>query len=311
MPAQNLLVVDTDVSLGTPGAEIDDGAALLVLAGRYTGSVQAVTTTFGNVHTELAVQNTHRILAYLDRTDWPVFPGASLPLIQDSGWLADWYSRYGTTPEWPTPAAKRHAVTAIIERVRASPGEITLLALGPLTNLALAVRIAPDIAPLVREVVAMGGSFAHRETPEFNFRCDPEAAHIVMTAPWPVRLLGLDITSQVIFSRHDLESLASSTEAHRLLKHQAARWIDTVEEQGWAAGGCALHDALAVAAVCDNSLFEFVGASVEVELNQPHQRGLTRVRRSPGLAARVQVAAQVEEERCRRWILNALAGIEP
>jgi inosine-uridine nucleoside N-ribohydrolase len=198
------VLVDTDVSLGTPRAEIDDGAALILLLRALKKDVLAVTTVHGNVRVDLATQNTLRLLSYLNHPDLPVGRGAAHPLVEDEAWFADWQAGYGPTPPWPAPADLPLAANLIIDTVRTHPGAVTLLAVGPLTNLALAARLAPEIVGEVKEVISMGGSFGETDpVPEFNARCDPEAAAIVINAGWPLRLIGLDITSQVIFTRAD------------------------------------------------------------------------------------------------------------
>ncbi len=298
-----MILVDTDISLGTPHAEIDDGAALIVLLRALGEQVTAVTTVHGNVAVELATQNACRLLSYLQREDIPIGQGAALPLIEDPAWFEGWQKEYGRTPPFPIPHPIQPAAELIIDTIRAHPGQVTLLALGPLTNLALAVRLAPDIVGKVREVVTMGGSFGQQNpVAEFNVRCDPEAAHIVLTAPtssrgqavWPIRLLGLNITRQVLFSKADFARLPSHP-ALNLLKQQAPGWIDRVAAQGWETGGCSLHDAVAVAALLDESLFEWQETAVTVELHNPKKRGVTLFGNGK---QNVRVATQIDAQRC-------------
>ena len=111
---------------------------------------------------------------------------------------------------------------------------MSLLSLGPMTEFGLVVRLQPEIIPLTQEVVVMGGSFNERDpSPEFNARCDPEAAQIVLNAGWPVHTLGLDVTRRVHFSRRDFASLPDGNPAIELLRTQAPGWIDRMEEMGW------------------------------------------------------------------------------
>jgi inosine-uridine nucleoside N-ribohydrolase len=239
-----------------------------------------------------------------------------LPLLEDPSWFVSWHARYGPTPPWPDQPPLPVGANLLVDLIRAHPGQMTILALGPLTNLALALRLAPDIVGKVREVVAMGGSFDSNEpTAEFNVRCDPEAAHIVFTAAWPLRLLGLDVTRQVLFSREEFRRLPGANPALRLLKTQAPGWIDVVEEQGWESGGCALHDAVAVAALLDESLFGYIEATVEVELAAPSKRGLVTFRlqksQPPGEASRshggtTRVATSLDSRRCHALIWSLL-----
>lgn len=313
-----MIIFDTDMSLGTPGAEIDDGAALIFLlramGERVTvgaelpntvGRVEVVvTTTHGNTTVENVVHNSRRLLAYLERSDVPLGRGAAHGLIEEKAWFADWQAGYGETPAWPDESPLPLAATLIIDTVRANPGQVTLIAVGPLTNLALAVRLAPDIVPLVRQVVTMGGSLTDKDNPEFNARCDPEAAQVVLNAGWPLRLVGLEITNQVHFSRAEFAALPDNQPALTLLKTQAEGWISRVESMGWGHGGCALHDALAVAAVLDDSLFEWQETAVSVTLHPENQRGITRA--VPQKGSLVETAVAVDAARCHELIWNYL-----
>lgn len=299
-----MIIFDTDIGLGTPGAEIDDGAALIFLLRAMGERVTAVTTTHGNTTLENALHNSRRLLAYLDRSDVPLGRGAAHGLIEAKAWFAEWQAGYGETPPWPDESPLPLAANLIIDTVRANPGQVTLIAVGPLTNLALAVRLAPDIVPLVRRVVTMGGSLTDKDNPEFNAHCDPEAAQIVLNAGWPLRLVGLEITNQVHFSRAEFAALPDDNPAVALLKAQADGWISRVESMGWGHGGCALHDALAVAAVFDESLFEWRETAVSVTLHPENQRGITRA--VPQKGGLVETAVSVDAARCHELIWNYL-----
>lgn len=305
---KNLVLVDTDLSLGTPGAEIDDGAALLLLLRAPHVALCGVTTTFGNASAAEATDNVRRLLALAGRNDVVVGQGAARPLLEDVDLFAAWRAGYGRTPAFPAPAAPLPSTAnLIIDTVRAHPAQVTLLAIGPLTNLALAVRLAPDIVEQVREVIAMGGSFgAASETAEFNVRCDPEAAEIVFSAGWPLRLLGLNITRQALFTRRQFAQLPTADAALALLSEQAAGWIDRVEAQGWEQGGCALHDAVAVAALLAPALFEWVETAVTVQLHPAKRRGLTTF--GGGKRPLARVATAVDAPRCRDLIWTQLGS---
>ena len=302
-----LVLFDTDVGLGTPRAEIDDGAALIFLLRALKDRVLGVTTVHGNVQLDLATQNTLRLLHQLEAPSIPVGRGAAYPLLEDKTWHTPWEAGYGPTPPWPVDPDLPLAANLIIDTVRAHPGQVTLLAVGPLTNLALAVRLAPDIVPQVKEVISMGGSFGEPDPqPEFNARCDPEAAAIVINAGWPVRLIGLDITNQVIFTRADFKNLNQTDAASRSLQSQAPTWIERVEAQGWGHGGCALHDAVAAVALLEPGILTFRGVSIAVELQDPARRGATYVQETEDPEALVQVAVEVDASRCKAFIWEHL-----
>lgn len=228
-----MIIFDTDLGLGTPNCEIDDGAALIQLLGLFPDDVAAVTTVHGNGGITEVMQNTCRLLAYLNRGDIPVGLGAASGLIEQKEWFAEWQAAYGVTPTWQTPAFPPASANLIIDLVRANPHAVTIIAVGPLTNLALALRLAPDIEPLVKQIVTMGGSFGDPEPiPEFNARCDPEAAHVVLTAAWPVKMIGLNITKQIPFSLTDFANLNDWNPTITLLKACAPAWIERVTSMG-------------------------------------------------------------------------------
>jgi inosine-uridine nucleoside N-ribohydrolase len=302
-----MILFDTDLGLGTPNAELDDGAALMVLARRAREQLAGITVVHGNVTVGLALQNAARMQAYLSIKDVPLGRGQALPLLQDPSWFADFQAKYGITPPWPTAADLPWAVDLILDTVRANPGQVTLLAVGPLTNLAMALRLEPELPKLVKQVVSMGGNLDSDE-PEFNVRCDPEAAQIVYEAGWPLKLIGLEITRQILFTRADFEEMLTDAPVNHLLVNQSSGWISRVEAEGWETGGCSLHDALAVAAALQPDMFEFKTADISVVLDDTVSRGSTRVALKDDPDGQPQVAVAVDHERSRTFIMDALIG---
>lgn len=300
---KNLVYVDTDVSLGTPGAEIDDGAALIFLMCQPGVDVVGAGSVFGNVPVPDAGLNLDRMLTWLNRRDTPRGLGAAKPLLEDMAWFSPWQSEYGKTFPWHTRPAACLAANLIIDTVHNHPGQVSILSLGPMTNLALAVRLDPSIVSLIREVIVMGGSYnVQNSAPEFNMRCDPEAAEIVLHAGWQVNVLGLDVTRRVHFSRRDFSSLSERHPAVALLRVQAAGWISRVEGMGWEQDGCALHDAVAAAYLVDETLFQTEQVSVEVELQDRNSRGLTRFHPPAENRQIVNVITGVDVAKCRDLI---------
>jgi inosine-uridine nucleoside N-ribohydrolase len=173
----------------------------------------------------------------------------------------------GATPA-PAPLA---AHEAIVELVRAAPGRISLLALGPLTNLALALRAAPDVAGLVREVVVMGGAFGWQgrrgnvsPVAEANVHNDPEAADLVFGAGWPVTAVGLDVTSRCVLpAARAVELRDRGGDAGRLL-HDISRQYEALYREHDGLEGCCLHDVTAAACLVDPSMFRFETGPIRV-----------------------------------------------
>jgi purine nucleosidase len=304
---KKLVYVDTDVSLGTPGAEIDDGAALIFLLRNKLIDIVGAGSVFGNVPLHDATLNLDRLLTWLGGEHIPLGVGAEKPLIGDTTWFESWQSRYGKTLPWNSRPTTCLAANLIIHTICTHPGQVSILLLGPMTDLALAVRLEPAIIPLTHEVIVMGGSFnSQNPMPEFNARCDPESAQIVFSSGWKVHILGLDITRRVHFSRRDFSSLPDGNPAIELLRAQAPGWIDRVEAMGWEQDGCALHDAVAAACLVDDTIFQTEETSVEVELVDPNWRGVTRFSSPTKDKPVVKVISGLDTVKCRDLIWSHL-----
>jgi inosine-uridine nucleoside N-ribohydrolase len=300
---KKLVYVDTDVGLGTPGAEIDDGAALIFLLRNNLIETIGAGSVFGNVPLHDAALNLHRLLTWLGGEHIPLGLGAEKPLLADTAWFESWQTVYGKTLPWNIRPATYLAANLVIQTIRTNPGQVSILSLGPMTNLALALRLDPGIIPLTGEVIVMGGSFnVQNPEPEFNARCDPEAAQIVFNSGWNVHILGLDITRRVHFSRRDFASLPNGNPSVEMLRAQAPGWIDRMEEMGWDQDGCALHDAVAAAYLVDGTIFQIEETSVEVELFDLDLRGLTRFSSPKENRSAVKVIKDLDPVKCRDFI---------
>src|SRR5438270_8662742 len=205
------IILDTD-----PG--IDDALALFLALASPEVQLEAITTVSGNVDIAFTTYNALTLLELAERTDIPVARGCDRPLIRQPFNAAFVHGDNGLgglqLPEPHIQPLAKHAIGVIIEKVMAAPGEITLVAIGPLTNIALALRREPRIVRQVREVVIMGGALRvpGNDTPaaEFNIYADPQAAHIVLHGGWPIRLVALDVTMQTSMSRAQVNTLTHS-----------------------------------------------------------------------------------------------------
>ncbi len=252
------IIIDTD-----PG--VDDAMAIFFALRSPELEVIGLTTVFGNVHTDLATINALRLLEIAGRPDIPVVQGASDPLAGPfNGPVPFVHGDDGQgNAHLPPPTTRPHdgsAAAFIVEQVMAAPGEITLVPIGPLTNIALALRLEPRIAQNVRQVVLMGGNALcpGNATPaaEANIHNDPEAADVVFGAGWPVTMVGLDVTHKVNMTRAHLERYA---QAQNPLAQHIARIVpfyrDYFESQHPGLDGIYVHDSSAIAYVIDPSLF--------------------------------------------------------
>lgn len=224
------IVIDTD-----PG--IDDAMAIAVAVASPELEVLALTTTFGNHDLATTTANAQRVLDALGRPDIPVVAGAHRPLVREGHRPAtfvhgiDGLGDAALPPPSQPAEAGLHAAQHIVDLVRERPGEITLVPIGPLTNLALALHLDPGIADQVAGVVAMGGAVRvpGNVTPaaEANIWNDPEAADQVLGAGWPVTLLGLDVTARLGADRDMLDRIAAlGTPGAHLVSVTAPVYVD-------------------------------------------------------------------------------------
>lgn len=270
------VIIDSD-----PGQD-DAVAILLALAAGDRLDLRAVTTVAGNVPVDLTARNALRICALAGRPDVPVHRGAEVPLLfplETAEFVCgpDGLDGAGLPPP-SHAAAEGHAVEAIIAALRAAPERgLTLCPLGPLTNLALALRLAPDIRPKIARIVMMGGALAlGNMTPaaEFNMYADPHAAAIVFGCGRPIVMMGLDVTLQAIASHEQigrLDSLGTKTgrAVHGMLTRPRPGGLGTT--------GHPMHDPCVIAYLLWPELFSGRDCFVEVETGAGPLRGRTTI----------------------------------
>ena len=265
------IILDCD-----PG--IDDALAIAFAHGHPGIDLVGVTTVAGNVGLAKTTANALAVCEFIGAAGTPVTPGSPAPLLRPP---MDARHVHGDTglggaqlpPPQSRPAAG-HAIDYIIEVVGAAPGEITLVATGPLTNIALAVRREPRLADWVREFVIMGGSAGRGNvTPaaEYNIWADPEAAAAVFRAGWTVTMLGLDVTLRTGATAAVLQRMGELGPLGTELLRPALEQYRSVSEPG----GPPVHDVCAVAWVAQPELFGLVPARVQVELAGQLTAGMT------------------------------------
>ncbi len=260
-------MLDTD-----PG--VDDALALLYLLARPDLRLLAITTVFGNADVETTTRNALWLRATLG-LDVPVHRGADAPLARPRGCSpVHVHGENGlgdidlSGPALPA-ADPGPAHEAIIDLVRAHPGQVTIAAIGPLTNLALALRAAPDITGLVAEVVIMGGAFARGNVTPFaeaNIHNDPEAAAEVLAASWPVTLVPLDATLPCVLTDAAARKMAQASATGRFV-HDVTRGYAATYARHEGLDGCVLHDVAALVRLTRPELFEVRSAPVSVTLD--------------------------------------------
>lgn len=269
------IIIDTD-----PG--VDDALAILLALRSPELKVEAITPVAGNVPLDYTLPNALRLVEIAGRPDIPVAAGASHPLVRNLITAAHVHGNNGLAGvEFPAPKIKpvRESATEIIRRVvRSSPGEITVVAVGPLTNVATALRADPELAGMLRAIVIMGGSLSGgNATPaaEFNLYADPEAARIVFDAGVPLTMVGLDVTRKVLFTPEHLKILQAGTTPWS----QAAARIMAATIENLNRGPHpmleAMHDPLTVANLIDPGILTLRDYYVEVETQGEFTSGET------------------------------------
>lgn len=303
------IIIDTD-----PG--VDDAVAILLALKHPQLKLEALTTVAGNVDVENTTRNAVGILKLADRSDIPVYRGADKPLCRTTAHASDAHGDSGLGGvdlkvegiQVQSPEAPQF----IVDYTRDHPGEITLVPIGPMTNIARAIELDPSLVDRVPEIVIMGGAeFTGNITPsaEFNFWYDPHAADIVMRAGFKkVRMVGLDATSQVFMSPGIRDLL-------RRLEDPIAQFIyDITEEYAdfyWERRrlvGAELCDALAIAAMVDDKILDFVEAHVEMCVDGlcEGRSVVARTERYRDRAKNALVGTTVDTKRFFELLLNTL-----
>jgi purine nucleosidase len=283
-----------DVDTGT-----DDALALAYAIASPGIELVAVTTVAGNVDVAKTTANTLSVLDWLGAEDVPVHRGASRPLVRphrDASYFHDEGGIGGAQlPTSTRSVGADRGPAALIRLARQRPGELTLVALGPLTNLAIALNVEPELPELLKSVVVMGGAYTvpGNTTPaaEFNILVDPEAADQVFTAPFPnLTAVGLDVTAQVALTRDDWGAVNAASSLAR-----AAALLSGVGRSAFSKLGrdeFSLHDPLSVAAAIDPTLISVQKLAISVDTVEP-ELGRTRIA-GPGP---VNVALSVDSQR--------------
>lgn len=269
------IIIDTD-----PG--IDDALAFLLALASPEIKLEALTTTQGNVTVEKATLNALSVLELAYAGHVPVAQGSMLPLVQPlrASDAVMGASGIGNSelPEPRTKPVSQHAVDYLIERVQAEPNEISIFPIGPLTNVAMAIRKEPEFAISVKELVIMGGAIQEggNVTPlaEFNIFVDPHAAHIVFHSGIPITLIPLDVTHKCLLKQEHVDRLLKiKSPISRFIKGAAGVYLKSSLDLGYL--GSALHDPLTLATIIAPELLTLKEYYVDVDISGGVSMGKT------------------------------------
>jgi purine nucleosidase len=277
--APRQVIIDTD-----PGT--DDAIAIMLALNSSELAVRALTVVAGNVPAPQGLDNALRLASLAHRCDLAVAIGAQRPLdgILTTAELYHGKNGLGDVQLPPSTCAadKRWAPDLIVELLHAAPHEITLITLGPLTNIALALSKDPSIVPLVKEVIMMGGAVSGGNASpaaEFNVYVDPEAAKTVFEAGWPLTMVGLDVGDRTLLTRTHLAVLAHQHGPMAQLVFDVGTFLLQRADRAGRTGA-SMYDPLAIGVAIDRTLVQAVPMHVDVETTGRVTRGETVTNRS-------------------------------
>jgi purine nucleosidase len=300
------IILDCD-----PG--IDDALAIAFAAGHPEIDLAGITTVAGNVGLAKTTANALAVASFVGAAGVPVTAGCAAPLLRpalDAGHVHGESGLGGAV--LPAPARKAeagHAIDSIIGTLGAAPGEITLVATGPLTNVALALRREPRLPEWVRDFVIMGGSAGRgnvNHAAEYNIWADPEAASIVFQAGWTVRMIGLDVTLRARATAAVQERMREFGDlGAELLLPALAQYADSHA----AAGEPPVHDVCAIVSVADPSVFTYTPALVQVETTGLLTSGMTVTDFSSSVIPNALVATDIDVDRFWKLVLQTYGSL--
>ena len=309
------LIIDSD-----PG--LDDALAIGLAVARPELDVLAVTTVGGNADVTHCTENALRLLHAYGRDDIPVAEGAPGALLGSVVRATEVHgaSGIGDTVLDPSPAAANaeHAVDLMARLLTDHPEPVAIAPIGPLTNIALLLRLHPDLAPRIAHLCLMGGSIGEGNTTvsaEFNIYADPEAAEVVFRSGVPITMMGLDITHQALLDRSSVDRLAGlGTTSGRIAAELTSFALD--RNMAWSGSTTtAIHDAVAVAHLAIPDLIDVAPYHVAVDTGDGPARGRTvcdgllfRLRRD-GRSPNADVGIRIDRGRFEALLIDAFARL--
>lgn len=321
------IILDTDPGIGALGADIDDGLAIIMALNSDKIEMLGMTIVNGNVTTEQGTINALNLLEIMNRPEINVYPGAINPIIQEMEEIRNTFSKILKRSGWKKGATvssstinlkpqSKHAVDFIIEQANKYPKEITMVCIGPLTNLALAIRKEPSLPGLLKETVIMGGGWTqpldcYTSVAEFNMYCDPEAAKIVFHSVMPLYMTGFETAKKSMLKREHLNIIREfDTPVSRFIVEAAEPWLKFMKA-AFGIDYCYLPDPQAIALLINEKLFTLKDMYVDIETKGELTRGMTVADRNEALkecefAPNVKVCTHIDNERFMNLLLGLL-----
>lgn len=297
------IIIDTDV-----GTDVDDAIAITLALKSPELKVEGITTVYGN--TILRSQIVLKLLKLMSIDDVPVAAGIERPLLREREiW---WPGHEGkgilSDEDRDLRPIDKHAIDFLIEKIMKNPGEITLVTIGPLTNIAAAIIKEPKIIENLKEIVMMGGvARIFDNAPELpyiehNIKCDPEAAAVVFNSKIPITMVGLDVTLKVPIDRSHLQKIRNvGTKLNNTLARLIEIWWDFLKSDS----SC-MHDPLALSYCIKPEFLETINCKVIVETQGKHTVGQTIV--IPDESSNIKVAYGVDNEKFIEFLMDRICS---
>lgn len=295
------IIIDTD-----PG--IDDAVALAIALFNEQLDVRMITTVHGNVSLEKVTYNALRLMKFYDKKV-PIAKGADRPLIADIIDASDIHGETGMDGyNFEEPDNEllldKHAVNAMYDEIMSSNEKITIVPIGPLTNIALLLRLYPEVKEKVEEIILMGGSTTRGNASvmaEFNIYADPEAAKIVFSSGLPIVMAGMDVGQNALVYPEDSAQLKDMNHTGNMFYHLFKKYRGGSFNQG-----LKMYDSCAIAYLLEPDLFETADTFVDIELQGKYTRGATIVDLQNYLnqKSNVKVCTDIDAEGFKNWFME-------
>lgn len=257
-----------------------DDAIAILLAGNPNLNLLGISVVAGNQTIEKTARNALNVATYLG-LDVPVAIGCEFPMVRDRIICAEVHGETGLDgfdfPKYDKPFDKRHGTQLIIDSVM-NNDDVTVVATGPLTNVAMAIKLEPKLIQRIKEIVLMGGSIDHGNTSpaaEFNIMCDPEAAHVVFTSGIPVKMIGLNVTRKVLVTEEIIQRMEKINNKASDMFVKLMRVFNANQNKTFGVKAGPLHDPATIASLLDESLITYQKMNVVIDISHGPSYGRT------------------------------------
>lgn len=300
------IIIDTD-----PG--IDDAAALTIALNNPELDVLMLSTVAGNVNLDYTTENAKKILDFFEM-ETPLARGNSLPLLREYEDASQFHGETGLNgydfPQSSRSVLSEHAAVEMKNKILASEEELTLVTIGPLTNVALMLSMYPEVKENIAEIVIMGGSTIAGNTnssAEFNIKVDPHAAQMVLNSELPLTIFDLRVTTRAILDKKDIEEISSLGEAGKMLYSLFTHYRGGDLEET----GLMMHDICTICYLLEPEIFDFKETYLEVALDGP-AAGTTVADLYSCYTEKknVRLAVDIDQQQFKDLVINEIAEIK-